>query len=228
MKVLVIGGAGRVGRWVVPHFARNHEVTTFDRVAPADVVGDALSPMDVAAALEGQDAVLHLAVVVPRGGDTANPAVLRDAWSTNVGSVWVTLEQARLAGVRRVLLGSTLSVITGVGDRLVDPTEEPDSTLPYGFSKRLAEHAGALYARQFGMHVTSLRLCLPTSDDAAPAWIRPATGERLEMHLPDGTFLPAVAPSVVADHVERGLSFDGEFQVLTVAAPDMPWLGSSA
>ncbi|TBT83020.1 NAD(P)-dependent oxidoreductase [Propioniciclava sinopodophylli] len=225
MRVLVIGGAGRVAQWVVPHLRKLHEVTTFDRAQPADIVGDAMSPDMVAAAVAGMDAIIHMAVVVPRGDDQTEPAVLREAWAINVGSWWVALQQGRLAGVSRFVYGSTLSVHARFGVQLMPEvsTQDPDSTLPYGFSKRVAEAAGALYATQFGLHVTALRLAFPTSDEAAPRWVRPATGEICDARLPDGTVLPAASAAYVAQHVERGLVFDGTFQVLDVVAPGTPW-----
>ncbi|MDO5535792.1 MAG: NAD(P)-dependent oxidoreductase [Propionibacteriaceae bacterium] len=226
MNVLVIGGAGRVAQWVVPHLRERHQVTTFDRSEPADIIGDALSPRDVASALDGVDAIFHLAVVVPRGGDECDdPQRLRDAWSVNVGSWWVALEQGRRAGVQRFVYGSTMSVHARFGLELMpdSSTQEPDATLPYGFSKRVSEFAGESYARQFGLHVTSLRLAFPTSDEAAPDWIRPATGELTQVRLPDGTVMPASSARHVADFVERALAFDGTYQTLDAVAPGTPW-----
>ena len=225
MKILVIGGAGRVARWVVPHLRASHEVVTFDRVGDVDIVGNALSPDDIAAAVAGMDAIFHLAVVVPRGDDARNADVLRDAWAVNVGSWWVALEQGRLAGVRTFVYGSTMSVHARFGAELMPDasTQTPDSTMPYPFSKRVAEAAGALYAEQFGLHVTSLRLAFPTSDEAAPLWIRPATGEPTEMRLPDGAVMPAISGAQIAAFVEQALGFDGTFQTLDAVAPGTPW-----
>lgn len=245
MKILVIGGAGRVARWTVPHLRRNHDVTTFDRVAPADVIGDAMAPDEVAAAMAGMDAVVDLAVVVPRGDAMRDPDTLRAAWAVNVGSWWVALEQGRLAGVRRFVYGSTMSVHARFGaEPMPDPSapapsprdasadepsaEEaepptPDATMPYPFSKRVGEAAGQLYAAQFGLHVTALRLAFPTTDEAAPLWIRPATGEPSQVVRPDGVVMPAAPAALIAERIERALTFDGEFQVDHVAAPGTPW-----
>lgn len=168
--------------------------------------------------MTGVDAVVHLAVVVPRGEEEEDPDVLREAWAVNVGSWWLALDQGRRAGVRTFIHGSTMSVHARFGiDPMPDPAgTEPDATRAYGFSKRVAETAGCLYARQFGLHVTSLRLAFPTPDDVAPAWLRPDTGQATTVVLSDGSVVPATKASRVAEFIERGLTFRGEYQCLDV------------
>lgn len=224
MKVLVLGGAGRVAQWVIPHLAQRHDVTTFDRVGGVEILGDALSPAAVCDAMIGQDAVLHLCSVVPRGDDARrDPEVLAAAWATNVGSVHVALEAARRAGIRHFVYASSMSVFADFGRVRIRRDAMPDSNETYGFSKRAAEFTCAAYGRQHGLHVTALRLSLPTPDDIAPLWWEPATGRARQVRLADGTPLPATPAKLVAESVERALTFTGAFQAVPVVADGLPW-----
>ncbi len=99
--VLVTGSAGRIGRAVCAELiARGHRVRGFDRIpspALADaVVGDVVSPADLARALDGMDTAVHLAAT-PDEADFLtcllpnNAALLgyepRDRWPDGLGFV---------------------------------------------------------------------------------------------------------------------------------------------
>ena len=77
MKVVVTGGSGRLGRFVVKLLKSKYDVTVFD-VKPSDVEGVGYRNVDVTdlasltQAFQGVDAVIHLAAVPnPR---TSTPA----------------------------------------------------------------------------------------------------------------------------------------------------------
>jgi nucleoside-diphosphate-sugar epimerase len=111
LRVLVTGAGGFLGRRVVDAFVRRgHEVRALVRPAggvafdpPVDVRRlDLRAPDGLPAALEGVDAVVHLAAQV-RGSDEARFA----------GTVVTTenlLEAMTAAGVRRLVLASSYSV----------------------------------------------------------------------------------------------------------------------
>ena len=69
MKVVVTGGAGKAGRWVVRELAPAHDVTVFDRLpgptgeSIRNLPGDVVDLGDVMGALAGADAVIHLAAI---------------------------------------------------------------------------------------------------------------------------------------------------------------------
>ena len=99
MTVLITGSAGRIGSSLMQTLpGLGWAVRGFDRVAAADtVVGDLTVPADVDAAMDGVEAVVHLA-----GQPTEAPwPVVREA---NIEGSYQLFESARRAGVptRRV------------------------------------------------------------------------------------------------------------------------------
>jgi nucleoside-diphosphate-sugar epimerase len=168
-RVLVTGAAGRIGRVATAHLAGLGAAVTAmsldgaavdgaDRV----VAGDARSPEDVALALEGADAVVHLAALAHR--DIA-PAF--DVYSTNVVSTFAVLTQAAERGVRRAVVAGSINrygLPQGV-DRERLPAYFPlDTDIPadvsdwYSLSKLNDENTSRMVWRRWGMDVVTLRL----------------------------------------------------------------------
>ncbi|KAA9005969.1 NAD(P)-dependent oxidoreductase [Histidinibacterium aquaticum] len=112
MHLLVIGASRGIGRAVVREaLKRGHRVRAFARSAREmkpepglePWTGDALRPADVAAALDGVDAVVH-ALGVPKGlGFVTRPVTLFSA------STRILVQEMQVAGVRRLL------AVTGFG-----------------------------------------------------------------------------------------------------------------
>lgn len=223
MRITLIGGKGQVGTNVAGVLrARGHEVLVADAnaddAAPGEVRLDALDPAEVAAAVREADLVVHMAVVVPRThAERADARRLAAAWSVNVGSVVVCLEQCRGLDVPVVHI-SSMSVFAQYSRVPVDPDGSPDGIDTYGFSKRLAEHACQLYAEQFGMRVTSLRLAFPAADDVAPRWIRPTTDVEVDLAMADGTPIRALSASQLAGVIEECVAAPVGHRSLAVTA----------
>ena len=116
MRILVTGAGGNLGRVVSPVLAKaGHELRLFDfRAVPSDhevIVGDVRDPDAVARAMRGVDAVVHGAAL--HGVHLGNWSV-DDFWSTNCTGTFVVYDAAREAGVRRIVLASSMAVY-GVG-----------------------------------------------------------------------------------------------------------------
>jgi UDP-glucose 4-epimerase len=158
MKILVTGGAGRLGRSTLAALAAaSHEVVSVDRaLAPgfdgrqADI--DLAHPTAFAdfVAAEAPDAIVHLAAIaVPF---SAPEGVILD---TNSRLAFTVLDAARQHGVGRVLAASSPTVM-GYGsptgwepDYL--PLDEEHRARPwnaYALSKQLVENLVAMFARQ--------------------------------------------------------------------------------
>ena len=105
--VLVTGGSGRLGTYVVDRLKQTHVVTVLDIMPPkaSDVDYLNLSITDLAAltaALKGVDAVVHLAAVPnPR---TSTPQA---CFTVNTQGTWTILQAAEDAGVKRVVVASS-------------------------------------------------------------------------------------------------------------------------
>ncbi len=121
MKVLVTGGAGYIGSVLVRQLLnKNFQVRAFDSLkfggdALYDVMqhpnfefmkGDVRNAADVDKALEGIDAVAHLAAIV---GDPACKKFSDEAKETNWEGSVNLFEKAEKAGVKRFVFASTCS-----------------------------------------------------------------------------------------------------------------------
>lgn len=121
MKVLVTGGAGYIGSVLVRQLLRKgYAVRVIDSLkfggeALYDVMlhpefefqyGDVRNPSDVQKALQGIDAIVHLAAIV---GDPACKKFSEEAQQTNWEASVSLFESAEKAGVKRFVFASTCS-----------------------------------------------------------------------------------------------------------------------
>jgi uronate dehydrogenase len=158
--VLVTGSAGRIGRAVVAELqARSHPVRGFDRVPTpglADaIVGDLTDADAVRRAVEGVGTVIHLAAT-PDDDDFRTQLL-----PNNLLGVYLVLEAARLAGVRRLILASSGQVVWWQRQRGPWPIKADDPPTPRGWyaaAKVFLEAAGRMCAEAHGMSVLAVRL----------------------------------------------------------------------
>ena len=128
MRVLVTGASGLLGRAVAAELiSAGHEVRCFQRrpsgVAGAeDLLGSVTEPDEVASAVSGQDAVVHLAAKVSLAGDPVEFDLV------NVAGTRHLMDAARSEGIERFVYVSSPSVahagssITGDDALAADPS----------------------------------------------------------------------------------------------------------
>ena len=163
-RVLVTGASGRVGRHVVDALVADHEVTVFDLAPPiqdvAYIEGNVLDLDRVRESMAGQDAVIHLAAI-----DFGVPAEPEAYFGTNVIGTWNAVQAAREAGIRKVVLASSVSAV-GVGEMRPDfppeylPIDEQHVMKPahaYGMSKLVVEDIARGFALRGDISITCLR-----------------------------------------------------------------------
>ena len=158
MRVLVTGASGMLGAGVARALAaRGDDVTVLQR-RPAglglrEVLADVADADAVAAALAGQDAVVHLAAKV----DISGP--WRDYARANIDGTRAVLDGCRAAGVARVVHVSSPSV-AHAGTALVGapagPADPRGARGNYARSKAVAERL-ALAADRGGPAVVAVR-----------------------------------------------------------------------
>jgi len=179
--VLVTGGAGFIGSHVVDRLqARGHEPRIFDLVASPHhgpeidtVLGDICDPEAARRAIDGCDAVIHLAAMADVDEVATDPTRTDHV---NVRGTQVLLEASRDAGVQRFVYASTIWVY---GDA-VDPDALDEDTrlgLPkhfYTATKIAGEMYTATYGELYGLEWTILRFGIPYGPRARPTAVVPA------------------------------------------------------
>ncbi|NMG41816.1 NAD-dependent epimerase/dehydratase family protein [Chelativorans sp. ZYF759] len=165
-KILVTGAGGMLGGAIVDELREHgHEVAGLDRrKGEADIawhVGDMTDRALVDAAAAGQDAIIHVAALPNIWSGTGEELI-----RINVVGTWQVLDAAEQAGVRRVVICSSDSVVgytVREGAMLpplylpVDESHPRRATDPYGLSKVLNEDTGRSFALRGKIEVVSLR-----------------------------------------------------------------------
>jgi UDP-glucose 4-epimerase len=163
-RVAVVGGAGRLGRYIVEELAPFHDVLVLDRNAfsgpePSQIV-DIMALDELRAAFRDVGAVIHVAGI--DGHVQTTPEMF---YKTNVIGTWNVLQAASEAGIRKVVLTSSTSA-TGLNaaDALAVPEYLPlDEAHPlfpsdaYGLSKQINEITAAGFGRRSDMHIVCIR-----------------------------------------------------------------------
>jgi len=160
VRVLVTGGRGLLGSAVVRELvARGHDVTSFQRTSAGhaapivEVLGDVTDPAAVAAAMAGQEAVVHLAARVSMVGPW------EEFVRINVEGTRTVLDAAVAEGVTSFVQVSSPSV-AHAGEPLVGaeatPATPEHARGPYARSKAEAELLALGYDGP-GMAVTAVR-----------------------------------------------------------------------
>lgn len=174
-RVVVTGGSGRIGSYVVPALTRaGHAVSVFDLRAPPSaatehIVADIMDSAALHRAFDGADAIVHLA-----GLDLDAPCAPEDFVRVNVAGGWNVLQAAQDLHVPKVVLASSVAA-TGLNEARpdwaphylpVDEAHELRPRHPYGVSKMLIERAGAAVADAGITEVIALRPMLVVRPEA--------------------------------------------------------------
>lgn len=149
MKVLVFGGAGFLGSYVVDELvARGHDVSVFDlresQYLNGDarmIVGDILDEDAVRGAVSSQDAVYNFAGLADLNDSIDKPV---ETVHLNVMGNLNILEASRLMGVKRFVYASSVYVFSHKGAF-------------YGASKKSSELIVEQYGEQYDMGYTIIR-----------------------------------------------------------------------
>lgn len=167
-KIVITGAAGFIGSQLAPRLIMmGHDVHLVDNLShgyvenlthAGKVIGS-FHEMDIrhanlAHVLEGADAVYHLAAISALPSCQQNP---QEATAVNVGGTVNVLEQARLAGVRRVIFASTSALYEKNTHFPCREDDEVAPTLTYPVTKLQAEAICKGYAATYGMEIVTTR-----------------------------------------------------------------------
>lgn len=171
MRVLVTGGLGFCGSFLVRELlGQGHFVTIMDNLGrdralaernwsefhgeAAVRAGDIRDYALVESAVEGQDAIFHLAAVVNARLSVERP---KETFDINAGGTQNLLEAARKHDVKRFIFASTLAVYGKPEYLPYDENHPTNPSSPYGVSKLCGEHLVRNYGELYGIKTTSLR-----------------------------------------------------------------------
>ena len=174
MKVLVTGGSGLAGSYIVSELLEHgYEVVVADIANPAGARRGATGPGEAAfirtdstdfgqvvAVMKGVDAVIHMAAI-------PNPlrAPEHEVFRVNMASDWNVLEAAEIHGIRKVVKASSINAVGAVFSKrrvapLYFPIDEEHPTRAedsYSQSKWLGEEMADGFCRRREMQIASMR-----------------------------------------------------------------------
>ncbi len=163
--VLITGGSGLFGRYVVRVLGDRYRVIVLDKKQPGNTVeyqhGDVLDLTAMVEFTRGVDAIVHLAAI-PIPLDHPADEVVR----LNVMGTFNMLEAAARNNVRSFIFASSESTLGfAFAERKnhpdyvpVDEEHPPRPQDPYGMSKVLSEEMCKSYTLRYGMQTICLRM----------------------------------------------------------------------
>ncbi len=149
MKVLILGGAGFLGSYVVDELTgRGYQVSVFDQAAPRfpnEAVtyqqGNVMDAKAVNRAVEGQDVIYNFAGLADLNDSIDRPL---ETMNLNIMGNLNVLEACRTHGIRRFVYASSVYVFSRKGAF-------------YGTSKKCSELIIEQYAQQYDLDYTIIR-----------------------------------------------------------------------
>lgn len=168
MNILITGGCGFVGTNLVSRLegmgGRRIRVFDNERLGKREhlgadfegefIKGDIRDREAVDKALDGMDAVVHLAADTRVMDSIEDPAF---NFEVNVLGTMNILEGMRAKGVKRLVNASTGGAIIGEADPPVHEGMPANPLSPYGASKLAVEGYCSAYAASYGLEIASLR-----------------------------------------------------------------------
>jgi nucleoside-diphosphate-sugar epimerase len=230
-RVLITGGTGRIGRYVVEELASQCAVTVLTRnperfqgrlagigVEVELARGDVTDPAGLLEILKGHDAVVHIA-----GLDFDTTSKPQDYIAVNTIGTWIVLEAAREAKVRRVVVDSSFRSL-GVSELRPDfpphylPIDDEHPRRPsegYGVSKALQEEVCYAFTHTGEMSVICLRPPTVLFPSKVPEMIEMASNPNTR------SLFAYVSPEDIATAHRLALEAEGtQYEAMIISSAD--------
>ena len=172
MKLLIIGGAGKVGRIINNTLAAEHTCRHFDRVPVPGyenetIIADVHDNDAIREAMTGVDSVLYMALGI-RPGEPKSIYEPDVAFGVNTVAFYKLMSVAVELKIRHIVYASTMSIFghRGEWDDVIHDQTPPKSWDAYGFSKRMGEEICKTTAERMPeATILAPRLMWPCTDD---------------------------------------------------------------
>jgi UDP-glucose 4-epimerase len=165
---LVTGGAGFIGSHIAQGLlARGDRVRVLDNLSTGDsrnvellgsevefIKGDVTDPQAVAKAVKGVDCIFHEAALASVPRSVEEPLATHAACVTGT---LVVLDEARKAGVRRLVYAASSSAYGDQPTSSKRETDLPAPISPYGAAKFAAESYCAAFSATYGFETVAIR-----------------------------------------------------------------------
>jgi UDP-glucose 4-epimerase len=194
MKILVTGGAGYIGSFMVQRLANDgHEVVVADSLekgyedavdSRARLIKGNLLDRDFVRSLfvsEKYDGVIHFAAYISMGESMENPYIY---FNNNVQASLHVVEAMLANGTNNFIFSSTAGVYGNPTEVPIPENHVKHPENPYGESKLMVETVLTWYAKTKGLHFAALRYF-----NAAGAALDASLGER---HVPETHIIPNI------------------------------------
>ncbi len=193
MKIVLTGGAGRLGQCVIKELVgHGHDALSIDTVVPAEpachsLAVDLREVKNLFSVFEGADAVMHLARIPfpytangydPASGLWMTPEVAGDTerFCHNVTITYNVLVASLAAGAKKIVTGSSLAVYglyypscpNGPDYLPIDENHPLIPQDPYGMTKLVGEKLCDSFARKRNIQIASLRFAGIATEEQYP------------------------------------------------------------
>lgn len=174
MRIVLTGSSGRVGRAIYSTLSSEHDVIGMDRspFSTTHVVGDFADQAPMRSALEGADAVIHVAALhAPHVGTVPDEEFRR----INMAGTRLLAETAIRSGVRRFVFTSTTALyghaVSGDACTWINEETRPQPRSIYHRTKIEAEGIlKELAGPEFAVRVLRMSRCFPEQADIMAAY----------------------------------------------------------
>ena len=168
MNILVTGGAGFIGRYLVEHLLNNNQITIYDDLSNSSmekisfliergvkfIRGDILDFEKLLESSRNFDVVIHLAAKSDVAESVINP---KDTINVNLNGTINLLKCCVQNKIKKIIFASSAAVY-GDHDDIISEKSNTDPLSPYGKSKLDAEKEIEKYCKENNLKYSILRI----------------------------------------------------------------------
>ena len=163
LKILITGGAGFIGRHLIPSLSKDHSITIYDNLSNSTkpdlqniefVKGDILDFKTLVESSKEFDVVIHLAAKIDVAESVINP---KDTMNVNVNGTENILKCCVENKIKKIIFASSAAVY-GEQENIITEETKTNPLSPYGESKLVAEEKIKKYCNQNNLNAIIFRM----------------------------------------------------------------------